>query len=41
VYPDCPIVSTDCPIVFATTGASCGGPGVAPDCLAGKARRFV
>jgi hypothetical protein len=39
VYPVCPVVNPNCPIVFATIGAPRGGPGVVPDCPTGKAGR--
>jgi hypothetical protein len=38
---DCPMVSPDCPIVFATIGVPHGGLGVAPNYLAEKAGRSM
>jgi hypothetical protein len=40
-YPVYLVVNLNCPVVFAIIGVPHGGPGVAPDCPAGKARWFA
>jgi hypothetical protein len=38
-YLVCPVVNPNYPVVFATIGVPCSGPGVAPNYSVGKAGR--